>query len=306
MRKFCDLNWALQQISSYYVKYNQYMTKNQFFHRVRSTYLCGRVTNATNLIELLIRLNLIDIDRMERIIISYQGNLFMKYGIWGSYELNPNQICFIACQYIINMQKEVSEVIRMFFEEKGRYICLSENIPLKYKSIIAELCYLGVLKEEHGECFITSPYAWIYALPNKLQDEQSLERSLEKQKQVGAEGEKVVLEFEKNRLEKLGYTMQSQLVKQVSEKCTNIGYDIMSFSNGEMIYDRFIEVKVVDATGKFYWSSNEIYVASILKEKYYLYLVSETFTSKKVEIINAPYNNSRFTLIPTQYQVQIT
>lgn len=305
MRKFCDLNWALQQISTYYVKYNQHMTKNQFIDRVRSTYLCGRVANAIELFKLLVQLKLIGVDQMERIIISSQGNLFLKYAILGSYELNSDQICFIACEYIIYMNNEVSEAISGFYEKDGRYICFSESIPLKCVSIVVELCYLGVLKEEQGEYSITSAYTWIYALPNKIQDEEDLEKRLEQQKQLGVKGERVALEFEKNRLEQLGYTMQSQLVRQVSKAYTNIGYDIMSFNAEGIIYDRFIEVKVIDMAGKFYWSSNEIYVASILKEQYYLYLVSETLANIKIKIINDPCNSFKIELIPVQYQVHL-
>ena len=115
----------------------------------------------------------------------------------------------------------------------------------------------------------------------------------------------MALEFEKNRPEQLGYTMQSQLVRQVSEAYTNIGYDIMSFNAEGIIYDRFIEVKVIDVTGKFYWSSNEIYVASILKEQYYLYLVSESLANIKIKIINDPCNSFKIELIPVQYQVHL-
>lgn len=306
MRKFCDLNWALQQIKSYHINYNQYMTKIQFIDLVNTTYLCGRVAKAEELIGLLIQLKLICMDVKQTMYITCEGERFLFHGTLGSYELQSDQIQLIAYSYIIYMHTLLNEMIRLFVESEGKYICYKKNIHLKYRTVIAELCYLQVLEDERDKYVLLRKYLWVYALPKKILDEQRLESRLESQKQVGAKGEIIALEFEKNRLWELGYKHQSELVRKISHELVNIGYDIMSFNSDGIVYDRFIEVKVMDVTGKFYWSKNEMYVASILKESYYLYLVSEIDSNRNILIVRDPINNHsevRIEIRPVQFEV---
>ena len=105
-----------------------------------------------------------------------------------------------------------------------------------------------------------------------------LEKTLEIEKKVGQIAEKIVLNFEKNRLEKDGYLKKAEKVEQISEDWANKGYDIESFDGPgeEILPDRFIEVK--GTTGKnfsIFWSENEIKKAKELREKYWIYFVSE-------------------------------
>ena len=67
--------------------------------------------------------------------------------------------------------------------------------------------------------------------------------------------------------------MQRQ-IKQISEIDVRAGYDIISYENDEStFYNRFIEVKAIPQRPSFFWSKNELEVAKLQGEKYFLYLV---------------------------------
>jgi hypothetical protein len=108
--------------------------------------------------------------------------------------------------------------------------------------------------------------------------QETIDKDLEKKKQVGKIAEKWVLEYEKIRLRKGKHYDEAEKVKQISQDWANKGYDIESFEgeSENMEYDRFIEVK--GSTGKnfsIFWSQNEIKVAEKLGMKYWIYFISE-------------------------------
>lgn len=108
--------------------------------------------------------------------------------------------------------------------------------------------------------------------------EEKLAREAETKQKVGAIAEKIVVNFEKERLRKTLCLEESSHVEQISQDWANKGYDIESFDSksGDLIPDRFIEVK--GSTGKdfsIYWSQNEIEVAKEFGTRYWIYFVSE-------------------------------
>ena len=61
-----------------------------------------------------------------------------------------------------------------------------------------------------------------------------------------------------------------------------------------MIYDKFIEVKSFSDREQFFWSKNEVQVAKILLDQYYLYLVDRRHEKDDnfcPIIIQNPYNS---------------
>src|SRR3989339_352104 len=78
------------------------------------------------------------------------------------------------------------------------------------------------------------------------------------------------------------------------------GYDIKSFENyfdnNSMRIRRYIEVKAVSLNDfKFYWSKNEMLVAKVYGERYYLYLLpvksNNVFDFNKLMIVKNPFKN---------------
>ena len=132
----------------------------------------------------------------------------------------------------------------------------------------------------------------------RKQSQGDIDDSLKIQKEVGRIGEKIVLKFEKNRLQEAGCVDEAEHVDQISEDWANKGYDINSFDGNspELQPDRFIEVK--SSTGKkfsVFWSENEIEVARELGKRYWIYFVSEIDIENKTspnipEMIQDPFN----------------
>jgi len=98
-----------------------------------------------------------------------------------------------------------------------------------------------------------------------------LQRILEQKSIYGEEAETFSYHHEVKRLS-LHPNLQN--VKKISEYDVSAGYDIVSYENIHSVeYDRFIEVKSYSGSPNFHWSRNEIDIARIKKDKYYLYLV---------------------------------
>lgn len=100
---------------------------------------------------------------------------------------------------------------------------------------------------------------------------EELEKLLEKQKKYGEDAEKFILDYEKKRLK--SHTKINN-IQMISIYDVSAGYDIVSFNDLlSREIDRFIEVKSFSGVPNFHWSRNEIDVARIKKDKYFLYLV---------------------------------
>ena len=125
--------------------------------------------------------------------------------------------------------------------------------------------------------------------------EEELDRKLAENKEIGKNGEKAVLEEEKNRFRNDGRIDLAMSIKQVSVTNAYAGYDIKSYKdkNSKLNeYDKFIEVKTTRSSSpRFFWSSNEVKVAEREREKYWIYLWTnwEREASRKLEKIPNPY-----------------
>ena len=114
-----------------------------------------------------------------------------------------------------------------------------------------------------------------------------LQMSLEQKQIFGEEAEKFILQFEHDRLKGI------KEIIWVAEYSVAEGYDIASYNDeNPQTTDRFIEVKSFVNELSFYWSRNEIDIAKVKKENYYLYLVDRSKIKNKDYkpiIIQNPY-----------------
>ncbi|MCX6717068.1 MAG: DUF3883 domain-containing protein, partial [Candidatus Taylorbacteria bacterium] len=118
----------------------------------------------------------------------------------------------------------------------------------------------------------------------------SLQKMLDLNKKLGNEAEEFILDYEKKRL---ALSKNSMMIRQISNYDVGAGYDIISYNSVDSKeYDRFIEVKSFSGTPSFHWSRNEIDIARIKKQHYFLYLVDREHISKMSYIpliIENPY-----------------
>lgn len=102
----------------------------------------------------------------------------------------------------------------------------------------------------------------------------AFEKWFEEKKEVGDVAERMVFDYESNRLANLGYEVEAKCVRIISRLRVNAGYDIESFNDASpgMNFDRFIEVKGSKSQFiRFFWTDNEMAVAKELGEKYWIY-----------------------------------
>ena len=108
--------------------------------------------------------------------------------------------------------------------------------------------------------------------------EADLRKSEEIKKKIGSIAEKIVVDFERKRLEGEGCIEEANNVEQISQDWANKGYDVESFDekSDDLIPDRFIEVKGTSGRNfSIFWSQNEIEVARKLGMKYWIYFISK-------------------------------
>lgn len=100
---------------------------------------------------------------------------------------------------------------------------------------------------------------------------EELEKHLEQNRLHGEQAEIFVEGFERARLASHSCVTT---IERISIYDTGAGYDIVSFNDlrSDKI-DRFIEVKSFAGVPSFFWSRNELDVARVKKESYFLYLV---------------------------------
>ncbi len=140
--------------------------------------------------------------------------------------------------------------------------------------------YLGILQEKKFVIQVDKKYSeLVYRLTadGKAISEQQLEKILMENRRLGAKAENAVVEFEKERLRKLGRLAQAELVKRISTINIAAGYDIESFdgTTDEIFPNRFIEVKATSGDLlRFYWSINEMNVAKKKKNLYWIYMMT--------------------------------
>ena len=110
------------------------------------------------------------------------------------------------------------------------------------------------------------------------------------QKQIyGEEAELFILAFERTRLN------NKKGIDWIAEYSVAEGYDIISFNTiSSTKNDRCIEVKSYSGSPYFFWSRNEMDIARIKGDEYYLYLVDRNQINNEDYtpiVIQNPYKN---------------
>lgn len=198
----------------------------------------------------------------------------------------PNPYRTILSKYLIQFQ-----------HSGGRVFCQpSPQSRLDQSAIRNFLMELGLVSHEtDSDSYFLRDYCihlflWAKNIHGARSKAELLSRAALKD-QLGTAAELIVLEFEKKRV---GADLCDQ-VEHVSIKNPGASFDIKSLGmEGSNLIPRFIEVKAVAADSyQFYWSARELEAASLLREKYFLYLLpalgGDIFDLPKMAIISDPY-----------------
>ncbi len=187
------------------------------------------------------------------------------------------------------------------------------SLPQNQNVTVHFFKYLGILQEENSLIQVHKRYSQlVYELTadSKAISEQQLEQLLMENRKLGAQAENAVVEFEKQRLLKMGKTIQSELVKRISTINTAAGYDIESFdgTTDDVFPNRFIEVKATTGEDiRFYWTINEREVAKKKKKQYWIYVLTNFREDKPSESLPITIQNPEH-IIPKHdsFSIEVT
>ncbi|OJU09164.1 MAG: hypothetical protein BGN88_08410 [Clostridiales bacterium 43-6] len=160
---------------------------------------------------------------------------------------------------------------------KERYHIQKHGFPIAAAVFRNVLIQLHALSErQDGSLELSEHYESLFAKVRKSTKRklslEALKKQMEQQEQQGEAAEEYVLKYETTRLASSPIV---QKIKRISDIDVSAGFDIVSFEGeASSEYDRFIEVKSYTGQPHFYWSKNEIEVATLYGDKYYLYLVN--------------------------------
>ena len=202
---------------------------------------------------------------------------------------------------------EVSDQLRNFLsnfqtEDDRTFFKATELEKIKFsdtRNLLLELEFITVNMD--NTTYVVNPN--YFDLFVKQFSKSKLSPEVFKRKQaendsMGLAAEKAVIEFEIKRLTNI--SLDANEIEHTSLENVSAGYDIKSFENNldcnSKRISRFIEVKAVSFPEfKFYWSRNEIDIAKVFGERYYLYLLpvvsNNTFDFEKMITINNPIKN---------------
>lgn len=186
-------------------------------------------------------------------------------------EALTESLCHLCLQKVVDEGYLPSRVIR-FDTDSGRYIIQKHGFPITaavFRNFLIQM--KALLEQPDGGLLITEQYEKVFAKVQKASRRKLSLAELKLRLEQGAKAEEFVLAFEHTRLH--GSSVIHK-VKRISEIDVTAGYDIISFSDcASTVYDRFIEVKSYKGTPHFYWTKNEMEVAAIYGERYFIYLV---------------------------------
>lgn len=202
-----------------------------------------------------------------------------------------------------DVSDELNKFLLNFQTENNRtYFKASELEKIKFsdtRNLLLELEFISS-SVDNTTYFINPDFSDLFLkqfIRRRLSPE-SLKKKQTENESIGLSAEKAVIEFELKRLAAIAILPSE--IEHTSLENVLAGYDIKSFedcldSNSKRI-DRFIEVKAVSINDyKFYWSRNEMEIAKVLGEKYYLYLLpvfaNNTFEFGKMIIRRNPFKS---------------
>ena len=204
-------------------------------------------------------------------------------------ELNPEELFNLSVSqksYLLRkcymdgpLRRPLKKCLESFTEAKDKIMWNElDGTPMgEFHWVADHMRQLGVFKRTEFGYEVNATYLETISEfmnePKGWTEDQYLEWLKEK-KELGDLAERLVLEFERERLLNKGLLPESKCVRMISKIKVSAGYDLESF-NGKaknMKFDRFIEIKGSKGQDvRFFWTPNEIAIAKELGEKYWIY-----------------------------------
>jgi hypothetical protein len=247
-----------------------------------------------------------------------EGLGFIELNPSSQYDLSEEQkrVLLRTCYLHGALRKDAMAILKVFSPGLGTDVfrwSLYDSPPLPNEWTVEHLSQLGLLHRRDDGWEVRGDYSKTVAEflgEGEGWSEESFREYLKEKEEVGKLGEDLVKAYEVRRLMSLGHAVEARCVRRISNLRVNAGYDIESFdsSSPAMAYDRFIEVK--SARGRqlrFFWSDNEIKIATKLGKRYWIYFQGAIDVGKQKGrdepiLVNDPVNSilksGTFKIIP--------
>jgi len=265
--------------------------------------------NLKHLIRFGEKLQLIEILNNSGLNTTEMGRKFLEYqNRDNSRELSRDQKILLEEFFIKSMVlEEIANLIRL---KDSNYVIIKRFTNLIEQFLITLLRTLSLIYENSEEEDIYYLSNKLYPVLDKIitvkqpySEEDFLEK-LEKQREIGELGEKIVLDFEKARVKKFALDLVKK-IRHISKEYIDCGYDILSFNEDRS--QRYIEVKSTNSNHKrFFISQNELKISREIGENYWLYFVMILKDEKKIFAfpnLKTYTNSNKFILTPTHFEV---
>lgn len=217
--------------------------------------------------------------------ITFLGRELLLQNSIKAYELQPTQrpLMLRKCYLDGPFRAHSKGLIKKFVvNQNTRRLSWSsvDSEPLgEVEWVSTHLLQLGVLQRSQHLLVATPEYnPVLISFSEEVADftEAQFAQVLKQKHLLGRIAEAFVLQWEKRRLNRAGQRREAACVNRISKRQVQAGYDIASFDGVSdlLAHDRFIEVKGSGKTTvQFVWTPNEMKVATLLRQKYWIYFV---------------------------------
>ncbi len=291
MQNINEINRLLLAISELSGGKNNAIPESAVIRQCKSRVLMGSLPNHKDTIYFCIELKIIRSEK-NRLKVEYLGKKLLDANPSKNYEFTENQKNLVAREFILNKEflKDISKIIISFNanEELGTFVWShSDGIPIEgNREILNIMIQLGILERDGSLLFVNQKFVSVIANLKGLEmlSIKKLREILDKKIEVGNIAEDLIVLYERKRLESIGATKESKFVKKISDLNVSAGYDVLSFDaeSPDLKYNRFIEAKgSSNNLISFEWSNNEMKIAKILGQNYWIYFLGGVDLEKK-------------------------
>jgi hypothetical protein len=221
------------------------------------------------------------------------GSGFADLNPGSLYDLSEGQkkLLLRICYLHGPLRKQAMGILKEFSQALGSDALrwsIYDSSPLPDEWAAEHLNQLGLLRRHDDGWEVSAEYTNTVAVfleEGEGWSEEKFKEYLKEKEEVGKLGEDLVKAFEARRLTRMGHVVEARCIRRISNVRVNAGYDIESFDGPSpaVNYDRFIEVKAARGPKMhFFWSQNEIQVATRLGERYWIYFQGAVDVAKGI------------------------
>lgn len=285
---------------------NTFARKTDVLNECTKIVLGGKSSNHEENISFCISSGII-IESEKQLQLTTFGEKLIRANPENNWELNESQKNLLIENCFLDgfCKDESISILKQFYpDNKRKTFVFSKNDDFILKNISSNLQLLfqiDLIQKDDQILFVNPLFSKYlsFLLGSRKMSLGELDQHLKIDREIGEIAEKIVLDYEKNRLKnEESADSESTLVQIISGTDVTAGYDVESFDGKtiDLEFNRHIEVKgSINNKLSFYWSSGEIQKARELESSYWIYFVpgidrkTHSYRGEIIKISNPNY-----------------